>query len=191
MSKDLTMLVRNLVLTSLLAICFGGTAAASEADAWKALGEGAIVLFRHANAPGGGDPPNMQIGNCASQRNLDAVGRAQAQRIGQAFRTRAINVSGVLASQWCRTLETGRLAFGTRVTEEPVFNSFFDDRGKGPDQTRAALALLSGKGPEGALVVITHQVNITSLTGIFPASGEGIVVRISDGQAKVIGNVKP
>jgi hypothetical protein len=42
-----------------------------------------IVLFRHAIAPGGGDPPGLRLGDCATQRNLDDTGRDQARRIGE------------------------------------------------------------------------------------------------------------
>lgn len=41
--------------------------------------------------------------------------------------------------------------------------------------TAADAALLAWRGPG----VATHQVNITALTGIFPASGEGTVARLS------------
>jgi hypothetical protein len=37
--------------------------------------------------------------------------------------------------------------------------------------------------------VVTHQVNITALTGIFPASGEGVVLR--RGGVEVAGRLPP
>ncbi len=72
------------------------SAQSSQIAAWVALSEGGIVLFRHANAPGGGDPAGMRLGDCTTQRNLDDIGRAQARRIGEAFRTRNIAVGRVL-----------------------------------------------------------------------------------------------
>jgi hypothetical protein len=41
--------------------------------------DGVVVLFRHALAPGTGDPPEFQLGDCSTQRNLSGVGRAQAR----------------------------------------------------------------------------------------------------------------
>ena len=41
--------------------------------------DGAVILFRHANAPGVGDPENFRRGDCSTQRNLDAAGREQAR----------------------------------------------------------------------------------------------------------------
>jgi hypothetical protein len=37
----------------------------------------------------------------------------------------------------------------------------------------------------------THQVNITALTGIVPASGEGVVLRAQGGELQVLGRVRP
>jgi hypothetical protein len=41
------------------------------------------------------------------------------------------------------------------------------------------------------MVVVTHQVNITALTGVSPASGEGVVARMVAGQLQVLGRVAP
>jgi len=143
---------------------------------WDALSDGGVVLFRHALAPGTGDPANFEVGNCATQRNLNDRGRADAKLIGKVFRERGIEVGRVLTSQWCRCWQTAELAFPGIWEEEPAFNSFFGNRSRGPAQTAEAADILRNwKGP-GALVVITHQVNITALTNVFPSSGEGIVL---------------
>jgi phosphohistidine phosphatase SixA len=165
-------------------------AAMAEEAAWQALRGGGIALFRHAIAPGGGDPPGMRLGDCSTQRNLDAAGREQARRIGAAFRAEGVAVDAVLASAWCRTRETAELAFPGRAAVEPAFNSFFADRGEAAARTEAARAiLLAWRGP-GALVVSTHQVNITALTGIFPASGEGVVLRREGDALAVAGRIR-
>ncbi len=168
-----------------------GPAQASEYAAWAALRQGGIILFRHANAPGGGDPAGMRIGDCTTQRNLDDTGRAQARRIGEAFRSRGIAVGRVVTSQWCRTGETAELAFPSRKQDEPAFNSFFDDRLKGPAQTAAARRMLEAWRGPGALVVFTHHVNIGALTDVAPASGEGVVVRMESDAVHVIGRISP
>lgn len=177
------------VLAALL-LC-AASAAIADDDAWRTLHGGAIVLLRHATAPGVGDPQGFRLGDCRTQRNLDAKGRAEATRIGDAFRARGITVDAVLSSQWCRTHETAELAFPGRTKAEPAFNSFFDDAANDATQTAAARALLLGwKGP-GVLVVVSHQVNITALTGLYPGSGEGIVVARDGGALKVVGRIDP
>jgi phosphohistidine phosphatase SixA len=161
----------------------------------EALKQGNIILFRHANAPGVGDPPNFQIGDCSTQRNLDESGRNQAKRIGEYLQLNGVKVNRVVTSQWCRCKETAVLAFSNLTAdarqENPAFNSFFNDRQDEPKQTESAKALLMGwKGP-GTVVVVTHQVNITALTGIYPQSGEGIVLQKQGNQLKVVGRITP
>ncbi len=160
-------------------------------SAWQALREGSIVLFRHANAPGVGDPPGFRLGDCSTQRNLDATGQAQARQIGQQFLQRQIAVGSVLNSEWCRARDTAMLAFPGRAQDQPVFNSFFDDAASAEPQTAAAQAqLLAWRGP-GALVVFTHQVNITAITRIVPSSGEGVVLRRVGPRLEVVGRIQP
>lgn len=181
------------LLAGLLVGCWRPVAAqAGEGtDGWAALHDGSIVLFRHAEAPGGGDPPGLQLGDCKTQRNLDDAGRAQARRIGAAFRSRGIKVAQVLTSQWCRTRDTAALAFPGQVSDDARFNSFFGDRTREPAQTAAALAMLAGWRGPGVLVVVTHQVNVGALTGVFPASGEGIVLRPRGAGVEVLGRIQP
>jgi phosphohistidine phosphatase SixA len=168
-----------------------GAPAASEAAAWEALRAGAVALFRHATAPGTGDPPGMRLDDCATQRNLDESGRAQARRIGEAFRAEGVVVGAVLTSRWCRARETADLAFPGLARAEPAFDSFFDERAEGPARTARARRILLDWGGPGALVVATHQVNITGLTGVVPSSGEGVVLKRSGGDLVVVGRVKP
>lgn len=152
-------------------------AAASEAGLWALLRTGSqAVLLRHAaTEPGLGDPPGYRLEECATQRNLSEAGREESRRIGAAFRRQAVPVGRVLSSRWCRCLETARLAFG-RVEPWPDLDSFFDARDRGPEQTRALRALLADPPAGGTLVLVTHQVNITALTGLVPAMGEMLVL---------------
>jgi phosphohistidine phosphatase SixA len=147
-----------------------------------------ILLLRHANAPGVGDPSGFKLGDCSTQRNLDDVGRAQSRRIGELLRTSPVKVGAVWSSQWCRTRETAALAFPELVVRDvTAFNSFFAERNREPDQVREAMKLLrQWRGP-GVLLVVTHQVNITSLSGVVPASGEAVVVRWRDGALRTLG----
>ena len=74
---------------------------------------GYILYFRHtATDFGENDAQMTSYENCATQRNLTDAGRADARAIGAALRELGIPVTRVLASPYCRTLETGRLIFG-------------------------------------------------------------------------------
>ena len=46
---------------------------------------GKLIFIRHAYAPGGGDPINFDISKCNTQRNLNDLGRKQADKIGSLF----------------------------------------------------------------------------------------------------------
>lgn len=148
-----------------------------ERPVWDALGQGAIVLFRHALAPGIGDPSSFDLNDCASQRNLNEEGRVQARRMGERLKAQGIRIGAVWASQWCRTRETAQLMDVGPVTDAPAFNSFFADRDDEPGRTLLAHDRLSAWQGPGVLVVVTHQVNVSALTGIFLRSGEGVVLR--------------
>ena len=50
--------------------------------------------------------------DCASQRNLTDKGRGEARAIGEHVKRLGIPIGTVLASPFCRTMETARLAFG-------------------------------------------------------------------------------
>lgn len=168
------------------------TAQASAGDGdWDEVRHGAVVLFRHANAPGVGDPQGMRLSDCKTQRNLDGEGRAQARRIGAAFRERKIEVGAVLTSRWCRARDTAEEAFPGRARDEPAFDSFFADRGEEPQRTAAARRVIDAWRGPGVLVVVTHQVNISAITGRVTRSGEGVVLRRQGRSMAVVGSVVP
>lgn len=180
--------VRSVLVAGLLAM---GAAHVSAEEVWPSMPPGTVVLFRHALAPGGGDPTGFQPNNCATQRNLSAEGRTQAVRMGQTFQRHGVEVTTVWASEWCRTRDTADLAFPAKRTDQPLFNSFFYAPERQPAQTLAALDLLgTWKGP-GVLVVVTHQVNISALTGVIPDSGEGVVIALKGRDVKVLGRITP
>ena len=146
--------------------------AAPAADVWETLAAGGqVVLIRHAEAPGVGDPANFTLGDCSTQRNLSDGGRAQAERLGATFRERGVTVEQVLTSGWCRCMDTGTLAFGMADVWPPL-NSFFRDASTNATQTAEVRARIAAWAGPGTLALVTHQVNITALTDIYPASGE-------------------
>lgn len=186
--------------TILLALTLGlGTPAAARDDAalWEAVRSGtAFAMMRHALAPGTGDPQTVVIGDCTTQRNLSDSGREQSRNIGAAFRANGIGAARVLTSAWCRCEETAELLGIGKVTVLPPLNSFFTSREREPAQTAALGAWIAADKPvrikDNPLVLVTHQVNITALTGVFPRSGEIIVARYADdGQVEVLGRLFP
>ena len=158
------------------------------ANDWEALKEpGTIAIMRHALAPGTGDPAGFRLEDCATQRLLDARGRAQARQIGAALRDAGLRFDRVLTSQWCRTRETATLLDVGPVEDAPALNSFFQDFSTRSDQTQALRDLLAKT--EGKLLLVTHQVNISALTGVGTRSGEVLVLRLVGQDAQVVGRL--
>lgn len=156
---------------------------------WDALDTpGAFAIMRHALAPGTGDPANFEVTDCGTQRNLDQRGRDQASRIGAAFRDRGHAFDVVLTSQWCRCRDTAKLLNVGPVQEAPAFNSFFRDFSTRERQTAEALTLLADRTDRP--FIVTHQVNISALTGRTTRSGEVLIVRHADDRLEVLGSIR-
>ena len=134
------------------------------------------VLFRHAATEAGiGDPPNFRLGDCSTQRLLSDTGRAQSRRIGLWFKAQALQARSVHSSAWCRCRDTATLAFGEH-TVWPALNSTFEDNSGQAAQTRLLRQRLLGI-PAGQFEAwVTHQVNITALTGEWAGNGEAFIV---------------
>ena len=190
--------MKTVVVTALwmkcLAILLGAGAAHANDSAklWDALRQGtAFAIMRHALAPGTGDPDNFKVGDCSTQRNLSDTGRKQAREIGARFRSNGITKANVLSSQWCRCRETAELLALGQVKELPSLNSFFQKFEQRETQTKALRKWLMTSRPKGPLVLSTHQVNISALTGSYTSSGEIVVAQIdADGKVKVLGSIE-
>lgn len=180
----------------LLTLVWIGSAANLQASndplLWNALRtEGHIALMRHAVAPGTGDPQDIVLGDCTTQRNLSAAGQTQARQIGDRFRANGIEKAHVSSSEWCRCLETAELLKLGTVEALPILNSFFRDFDDEEPQTRALTTWIAQHQLDRPHVLVTHQVNITALTGIYPASGEIVVVkRMGSGEIEIIGTIR-
>ena len=176
---------------TLLALLASAAAAAEATDAvWEALREpGSVVVLRHSYAPGGFDPPAARLDDCSTQRNLDERGRAQARRIGEAFRARGVAVGAVLSSPRCRCLDTGRLAFGQVQAWGALQGALSDDalRARLIGEIRTVVAAHESGPP---LVLVTHGSVVTDLTGVTIQMGELVVLRRApDGSHVVAGRL--
>jgi broad specificity phosphatase PhoE len=180
------------VLTAALAFAGGTICAAEPLSLAEAAKPGRVLLLRHAQAPGFGDPPNFELSDCATQRNLDAGGRAQATGLGR--RLAAAGVAGALvySSQWCRCLETARLLALGPVEELPALNSFFGRPEERDAKIAALRAFLETLPPDGPpVVLVTHHVTIGALTGLSAASGGGVILALNGtGRPTLLGEIR-
>ena len=183
------------VLMVALAILVAWAFAAPAGEPWDALRQGGVViLMRHSiTEPGTGDPPGFRPGDCQTQRNLSRIGRVQAQRMGTLLASHGVQPVGVLSSAWCRCVDTARLAFpSVPVRHFSALDSLFMDTGRGPAQTAALREAVGRIAPSGVTVWVTHQVNVTALTGEYLGMGDALVLRPDGaGSFQMLGRLIP
>lgn len=193
MIKLFLLIHRKLLLAAAALAMIAGTAfAAGPLPLAELAKPGRVLILRHAVAPGVGDPSNFRLGDCTTQRNLDETGRRQAVALGQRLAQAGITRARVYSSQWCRTLETARLLKLGAVTELPALNSFFElteTRDANISALRKFLAALPVDGPP--VVLVTHQVTISAITGSYASSGGGAILQLNgSGQPRLLGETR-
>lgn len=168
----------------------------ADADTLAALRRGGCVAaFRHANAPGTGDPPGFRLEHCETQRNLDDAGRDQARKLGAWFRAQGLAPAAVRSSPWCRCLETARLAFGDEAVL--AWAPLGSPRAQGHDaeRQRAELRAALAQVPTGRFEIwVSHQFTLSALVGGGTASAEGLVLRTAAGaerRIEAVGRIAP
>ena len=145
---------------------------------------GKLIFIRHAYAPGGGDPENFNINDCATQRNLSERGRIQSKKIGYFFRENQIKIKKIYSSEWCRCKETALIAFNT-FENKSFLNSFFSSKfsqNKDPQIKKLKKFIKNWDGKKN-LVFVTHYVVISEILNYGSSSGE---IVITDKDLKVI-----
>ena len=135
-----------------------------------------VVILRHGDAPGRGEPLSFDLNDCSTQRNLSDKGRVEARQLGAALRTSHIKIAKVLSSRWCRTRETAELLNVGPVEASAAFDNFEFNKHRTVallDRERELIA--SWRGP-GVLLIVTPSSNIKALTGLDVEYGAALVV---------------
>jgi phosphohistidine phosphatase SixA len=116
----------------------------------------------------------------ARMRQLSDEGRRHARQVGDAMRTLGIPVGEILASPYCRTVETARLMnLGTVIPTTDIVNlrvaSYFGGRDAVITTARARLA----KHPDAGTntILVAHGNVARESTPVYPSEAEGIVFR--------------
>ena len=145
-----------------------------------------VIFLRHAIAPGYGDPDNFKLGDCNTQRNLSFEGREQAKMIGDYFRKNEIKFSEILSSEWCRCIDTlANMGIGKWIEFEGL-NSFFQNFSDKKQVTKILLKKLDTIKDNELILMVTHQVVISHITGISPPSGGIVLYSTLTGKSKNI-----
>ena len=138
---------------------------------------GKIVFIRHSLAPGNGDPDNIDLTKCDTQRNLNQEGVEQSKKIGKLFKDNNIKIYKVLSSEWCRCKDTARFAFNNYETFKGL-NSFYQEKfyKYKDEQIKSLKKYISNWNSEKNLVLVTHFVVISEMLNFGTSSGEIVVI---------------
>lgn len=157
---------------------------------------GYVIVFRHGETDRSllpreqrkPEPSPMDLANCDMQAKLTENGREDARAIGGAFRTLGIPVGQVLASGYCRTMETARLAFGRAEASDMLLHpAYLPPLGAQvpppyPQRREALKQVLATLVPIGTnTVLVSHGEIFRDLIGSEGATGEGLIFK-PDGQ---------
>jgi len=137
---------------------------------------GYVIYLRHTSTDFGQNDEGMtSYDDCTKQRNLTEQGRAEARAIGAAIAKLQIPIGEVLASPFCRTLETARLIFG-RATSSPAVRG--GPATENADRYADLKKLLSTLVPRGTNVAIASHGNpFRAVAGTpYLAEGEAAVI---------------
>ena len=174
-----------LAIAGLIALSSYGAAFAADADALAgrpllaALKAGGLILyFRHTSTDFGQNDEQMTgFEDCARQRNLTDLGRDEAKVIGAAIKRLALPIGDVLASPFCRTMETAKLIFGRAASTSAVRGG--PATGVAPDRYAELRKLLSSPPAVGTdLVIVSHGNPFRAVSDVpYLAEGEAAVIR--------------
>ncbi len=180
MDKWLERCLRNVVV---FIFCTLGSVGIAQADLLKDLTDGQhVLMIRHADAPGVGDPAGYKLDQCATQRNLGEYGRRQSVAIGQWLADRKVQSAKMFSSAWCRCIDTATLMNKGPVVVESALGSFFDDMRRREAQNLALQTLIASNlkmYPKQPLIYVSHHVNIEAFTGQAIGVGDIVVARVT------------
>jgi len=129
---------------------------------------GYVIYFRHADTGPAYLEQGVDLKRCETQRNLNDNGREEAKLIGAQFRKLKIPVGEVLASEFCRCVETTELAFG-RHKIEPLLTGVSRSAEAAPRREQAIAALkkmlAASPAPGTNTVLVSHGFNLWDAEG--------------------------
>ena len=170
----------------LFKICLFGNISSADTISWSEILDQPkfnVIFLRHALAPGYGDPSEFDISDCKTQRNLNEEGRNQARSIGLELKMKGVFFNEIYSSEWCRCLETAILMDLGEITVFSGLNSFFQDHYDRKETLHKLMKKLEDLNKKNRILMVTHQVVISSVTGINVGSGEAVAYSTADGSA--------
>jgi len=168
---------------SLVVLLFALLPSVASANLANDLSDGQhILIMRHADAPGYGDPIGYQLDQCSTQRNLGDYGKKQAILIGEWLKKQGVRSADLISSPWCRCIDTAKLLNIGSVQISPIIGSFFDDMSLEKQQTTQLEQFIQARlndNNKAPIILVTHHVNIQAYTGKVVNVGDMVLVKVN------------
>jgi phosphohistidine phosphatase SixA len=148
---------------------------------------GYVIVIRHGRTDESAvtkDDTPLDLSTCAGQLMLNDVGKRQAQAIGEAFKKAEVPVGQVIASTYCRAMETGRLAFGKAEPSDALLLEAFAPAPGTPvpppwpqraEMMKQMIATTPAVGTN--TVLITHFPNVKAALGVQIGFGDAAILK--------------
>ena len=150
--------------------------------------------MRHASTNTGkeSDNPLVRDISCTKERNLSSAGKKEALSTAKMFSQKGVPIKEVLASPYCRTMDTASITFGkaTPAGFLSLAEVLSDDEADKAAQ-QLSLKIGSHSGSKN-LVLVTHEPNINAISFEPISMGAFIVFEPMGGSAfEEIGIINP
>ncbi len=144
---------------------------------------GLHIYLRHAQTDWEQkDAEHLDYKNCDQQRNLSREGRIQGRAIGAALRELGISAAQVLASPFCRCVDTAKLVFGKSAVQPELLALAQADLQTPQDRVQWLQRQFASEPEAGVNVAyISHQFNFIGATGTSINEADAAIVKPRDG----------
>lgn len=188
----------GVLITGLLSLSLPAHASEQmkESELVSALRKGGYVIYlRHAaTMKTTADTKRDDLSDWTKQRNLSELGRKQSVNIGKAMQLLGIPVSEIIASPYCRCIETGKLAFGrATVSQDLSFSIGTTEEGAKRLAGSLRKMLSTPPSPGTNSLLIAHTANLKEAANIWPKpEGVAFIFKPSgNGSFELVAKVEP
>jgi hypothetical protein len=147
---------------------------------------GYVIYFRHAATDFSRTDEGMKgYGDCERQRLLSVQGRSDASAVGKHIRTLRLPVGEVMASPYCRTMDTARRMFGQAQPRDEIREA------QGGDYPGLKRLLAAPVAPGTNRWLVGHGIPFRAIAGVpHLAEGEAAVLRPGGSGWTVVARVR-
>lgn len=174
------------ILSFLPSVSFSDT----DEKIWEKLKVGGlVVLMRHTTTLKENNPL-LRDPSCSKERKLSHKGKKEAARIGKNFTDKRVPIYKVLTSPYCRTRDSGNIAFAR--SEAAEFLSLLEalPQKKAEANTETLRKKIGSYTGRGNLVLVTHAPNINTVSFDSVEMGAFLVLRpMGDDEFEEVGKI--